>query len=158
MPYKDPETRNARAREKYKENREARCAYMREYRIRRKDSIKKRYKEGIYDSYYREYNRSSLSAKLQSYKGRCRLRKIDFSLEKEKFEELLKKACVYCGDTPEIYGGIDRVDNNKGYVEGNVVSCCVRCNMMKSSQEKDNFIAHCQKIVNNIKNISEKEN
>lgn len=45
-----------------------------------------------------------------------------------------------------VYNGIDRVNNAKGYVTGNVVSCCKNCNLMKKNMSADAFIAHVRRI------------
>lgn len=42
-----------------------------------------------------------------------------------------KKCIKVCGDTD--YLTIDRVDNNKGYIEGNIVKACPLCNHVKGS-------------------------
>ena len=39
-----------------------------------------------------------------------------------------------------IYNGIDRIDSDKGYKIGNVVSCCKQCNYAKGKQSQPNFI------------------
>lgn len=55
----------------------------------------------------------------------------------ETYENLIKMPCEYCGlsNDVEAGAGLDRLDNNCGYVVGNVVSCCVLCNLTRA----DNF-------------------
>ena len=37
--------------------------------------------------------------------------------------------CIYCGEIPEgMNGTLDRIDNNKGYIEDNIVPACLGCN------------------------------
>lgn len=68
-------------------------------------------------------------------------RHLDFTLSKTLFESLLAEPCFYCGHhVPQQINGIDRVDNNKGYIEGNVVSCCETCNLAKGSNHPQEFI------------------
>lgn len=71
-----------------------------------------------------------------------------WELTDEKVKELTSSDCYYCGGRPEqisagrenyLYNGIDRVDNGIGYVEGNCVSCCGRCNHSKSKYSVDDF-------------------
>lgn len=75
-----------------------------------------------------------------------------FELGFESFVELISSACHYCSHSAEQAGstsgfnGIDRMDNSKGYVTGNVVSCCWPCNQMKGSRSHDGFIDHCSRI------------
>lgn len=45
------------------------------------------------------------------------------------------KRCTYCwGSLPETGSGLDRMDNSRGYVTGNVTSCCRTCNEIKSDK------------------------
>ena len=68
-------------------------------------------------------------------------RGIDFSLSKTLFEALLVQPCFYCNyqQMGEV-NGVDRVDNQKGYKEDNVVACCTTCNIIKGSQHPEEFI------------------
>lgn len=68
-------------------------------------------------------------------------RGIHFTLSKTHFESLIVKPCFYCNDKKEgEVNGIDRVDNQKGYMEENVVPCCETCNVLKGSQHPQEFI------------------
>jgi len=83
-------------------------------------------------------------------------RNIDFILPKTKFYELIVEKCYYCDyKVDNEINGIDRIDNNKGYMEENVVTCCQFCNVAKSSQHPQEFIdkmrAIHQFITNGIK-------
>ncbi len=87
----------------------------------------------------------------KAYKRGAKDRGLIFELTKEKFKEITKMDCYYCGDAPSnvgkslsitdnyIYNGIDRLDNNVGYVIGNVVPCCKKCNMMKLNYSLEAF-------------------
>lgn len=72
----------------------------------------------------------------------------DFELSREKFAELTKQRCFYCGCEPSLlykhkksigddrgylYNGIDRKNNSIGYTLENSVPCCKTCNIMKGS-------------------------
>ena len=69
----------------------------------------------------------------------------DFQLTKEQYDDLRQGKCSYCGrrcsDTHT--NGIDRVDNNIGYVYDNCVSCCGSCNIAKGTMSVDDFIKKC---------------
>jgi hypothetical protein len=68
-------------------------------------------------------------------------RGIHFAISKTLFESLIMKPCFYCDDKKEgEVHGIDRVDNQKGYIEENVVPCCETCNVLKGSQHPQEFI------------------
>ena len=59
-------------------------------------------------------------------------REIDWKIPFQKFEYLLSLPCLYCGGaTGETGSGLDRVDNNMGYILKNVVPCCGTCNKLK---------------------------
>jgi hypothetical protein len=68
-------------------------------------------------------------------------RGIDFNLKKELFNSLIIQKCFYCDYKKEgEVNGIDRLDNNKGYLEENVVTCCETCNSSKGTQHPQEFI------------------
>lgn len=64
-------------------------------------------------------------------------------------ERLHGMDCHYCGlpasesnGTEEYrYNGIDRKDSSRGYIKGNVVSCCRTCNTVKMDKSYEEFIA-----------------
>jgi hypothetical protein len=85
----------------------------------------------------------------RSYVEGAKKRNLDFLLTAKEFEELIKKPCFYCGQiNPSGFNGVDRVENSKGYVIENVVSCCTKCNRMKSNFHYREFIDHCVTIRN----------
>ena len=74
-------------------------------------------------------------------KGNAKARDIAFSLSFEEFLSLKMSPCEYCGIGPkeavEKYGrssGIDRRDNDRGYITENCVPCCQRCNTSKGAK------------------------
>lgn len=51
----------------------------------------------------------------------------------EQFTVLHQMNCFYCnGRLSEAGYSLDRVDNTKGYMMRNLVSCCWRCNKVKA--------------------------
>lgn len=93
-----------------------------------------------------------------NYRGGARIKGQVFSLTFEQFVALIESPCFYCGDLgsgvyvrdsksgPFTGNGIDRYDNDVGYLTENCVSCCTACNFMKSSMHGDDFVARCQRI------------
>ncbi len=74
----------------------------------------------------------------------------EFNLSLDIFETLISSPCFYCNTPPVqvycqksagykvptlVYSGIDRYDNDRGYVPGNVVPCCASCNKSKKDRE-----------------------
>lgn len=105
------------------------------------------------------------SANLLSQLKRRYLKKgLTSNLNKYEVLSLIKDNCHYCGSEPLnkkiykqkhfeynfIYNGIDRVDSKKGYIKGNVVTCCKKCNLAKSDMEYNEFINHIKIIFNHI--------
>ncbi len=43
--------------------------------------------------------------------------------------------------------GLDRIDNDKGYIEGNIVPCCTICNYAKHSLTYEEFITYINNLV-----------
>ena len=60
------------------------------------------------------------------------------------FFELIKQKCSWCHKTPEESngGGVDRRDNDLGHIEGNVESCCGRCNKRRGKDTWEVFGAY----------------
>lgn len=92
------------------------------------------------------------------YQHGAKKRGFVWDLSKEKFRDLTKQDCFYCGVKPSPYyapgdvngayigNGIDRVDNTKGYVDGNVVPCCKMCNMAKNDHTLVDFKAWIKRL------------
>jgi hypothetical protein len=105
------------------------------------------------------------------YKSYCKRNIIDLSFD--GWFKITQQNCNYCGIEPNqkynyfknkvsasiyakengyfTYNGIDRVDNNKGYVEGNVVSCCWTCNRAKSDRNYKDYYDYIGKLRTNYK-------
>lgn len=94
------------------------------------------------------------------YKRRAKKNGIDFTIESQDFRNIAEQDCTYCGAKPTPsckdherlngnwkYNGLDRIDNNRGYVYGNVQPCCSLCNKLKSNLEEKDFLDHIQTIV-----------
>lgn len=72
------------------------------------------------------------------YRRSAKERNKGFTIGLLHFCNLTESNCFYCGTEPKqkngklLYNGIDRVDNDKGYELGNVITCCGTCNKAKS--------------------------
>lgn len=67
-------------------------------------------------------------------KTQAKVRKKEWNLTEEEYTEAISKPCFYCGGPlPVGSSGIDRLDNNRGYISANIVPCCYTCNNMKNS-------------------------
>lgn len=98
-----------------------------------------------------------------AYKNNARNRGLSFDLDKDYFIKLLSMNCSYCGIEPSsiydksyyriTYNGIDRIDNNIGYIKSNVVTCCKICNIAKNNLSFEDFYDWVHRIINNKKNL-----
>jgi hypothetical protein len=68
-----------------------------------------------------------------------------FTLSFEEYIKFWQKPCLYCSSEIK-YINIDRIDKNKGYVLGNITSCCRTCSSMKGLMTISDFIDHIKKI------------
>lgn len=82
----------------------------------------------------------------------------------ETFYSLSQQPCHYCGCAPSsattiknrgkfqtnhgkfIYNGLDRVDNGKGHIKNNIVTCCKRCNIAKNNMTLSEFLNMIERI------------
>jgi 5-methylcytosine-specific restriction endonuclease McrA len=73
----------------------------------------------------------------------------DAVISKEEFNDLSARECHYCGKKGP--NGIDRVDNNKGYLKENCVPCCKHCNYAKGNLSMEDFSDWKQRFVDKNK-------
>lgn len=94
--------------------------------------------------------------KVNSKRGGANAREIPFNLERNICISLILSDCAYCNRkiNPELnyYSGIDRINNELGYIEGNCLPCCKFCNFAKSNLTLQEF----QNWINKIKKYQEK--
>lgn len=83
---------------------------------------------------------TSLLHKYRNYQYNAKRRDIKFFLTREQVEIITSQPCFYCGSNKSV--GIDRVDNNIGYLVENCVPCCMICNKMKINYSLEDFLNH----------------
>jgi hypothetical protein len=78
----------------------------------------------------------------EHYRHRASTKGMDFEITKEDYILLIAGDCFMCGKqkSEEHTNGIDRMDNNKGYIQGNINSCCYECNIMKKNYDYDEIM------------------
>jgi hypothetical protein len=75
----------------------------------------------------------------------------DFQLNFDDFKELVTSPCHYCKIKKESEAiGIDRVNNDIGYVKENCVPACWKCNRMKHFYHPAFFIEKCKIIAKKL--------
>jgi hypothetical protein len=105
-----------------------------------------------------EYGQAAKNSRFSQYKHSAKKRNLIFSLSKDEFLKLTQQNCFYCGKEPiqncknfsgngnYYYNGIDRVDNEIGYILSNCVSCCGECNHAKFTTQKSDFFSWISRI------------
>ena len=105
-----------------------------------------------------EGTRVEINTLISIYKSNAKKRNIIFDLTYHQFEALVDSRCYFCGDAggntlrkknydDYNYTGIDRIDNEVGYLPSNCVPCCSWCNRAKNNGTLENFIDKCKKVV-----------
>lgn len=112
-------------------------------------SRKSRYKLAKPDSGYKSI--------MNSYKGNAIKRGYEFTLTFDEFKKLVLSNCYYCRIEPSNvyfrnyynvpYNGIDRINNNIGYLPSNVVACCKICNIAKNNNTYDEFMQWIDRLI-----------
>lgn len=105
----------------------------------------------------KEKGLNSKNSVIYSNKKGALKRGLGWSLSEEDCEKLFGGNCYLCGRPPQneftavynngssngsfVYNGIDRIDNSKGYIVGNVRSCCFQCNRAKHKNRLGDFLS-----------------
>lgn len=95
-----------------------------------------------------ERERTIPELRYNRYKRCAKERNLEFVLTIGECTIIFRQPCHYCGiHAPNGYlGGIDRVDNDQGYLPDNVVPCCSECNFAKHVYSKDQFLTKMAQI------------
>ena len=117
---------------------------------------------GCHCSRRRESTSSEYKWRYQSYIKAAKKRSLEWNLDYEQFLDITQQNCYYCGSEPEMrpshhkrwdfkfpMSGIDRVNSEKGYVEGNIVPCCSHCNQAKWDYSTEEFLDWVKRIYTN---------
>lgn len=94
----------------------------------------------------------------RAYIQSAKKRNLKFELRLDEMIRITSSNCAYCGveprrvcnskrsNGPYTYNGIDRVDNSLGYVRGNMVPCCTRCNSAKQNLPLSEFLGWIARV------------
>jgi hypothetical protein len=105
---------------------------------------------------------SSIRSAFASCKKSAKQRNYDFLITLDQFKTLIFGKCYYCGSTPKqiwkdrhrtggsiVRNGIDRRDNDFGYVLENCVPCCKTCNRAKDCMSEQDFLTWIKTVYTN---------
>lgn len=99
----------------------------------------------------KNYTEAAFNKVYLSYSNMASKRGLCFELTKEDVRILTSRNCFYCGVEPGnlskskygtgsySYNGIDRMNNEIGYIKQNVVPCCKMCNFAKGKNSFKDF-------------------
>lgn len=71
--------------------------------------------------------------RLEKIKKRARIKGLEFNLTVDELKKIKESAeCYYCRTKTDVIT-LERMDNDKGYIIGNVLPVCYICNKLKSN-------------------------
>ena len=131
---------SARYREKYKDLLKLKSAAYWKKNKEKMHETHMKYKNNNKEKY--QMYRIQHKARYTHFKCTAKARKLIVNLNYDQYKEFICKPCFYCGKESSTIqtNGLDRVNNNIGYLIDNVVSCCLYCNRAKNNSNKTDFI------------------
>lgn len=124
--------------------------YTKEQILFGKRRAKQREIKDIEDLDTQQEKRTKASKMLNQYKLKDNKKGFNYNLDIDFLLEAMKKSCVYCGNQKKI--GLDRIDNDKGHIKENCVSCCYRCNITRGDQFSYEEMIRLGKTIKEIDN------
>jgi hypothetical protein len=116
-------------------------------------TIQKRISGNLYPDIFPNHT----SCDYNDYQARAVKLGYDFQMTHKEYTDIINRNCYIC-DKPasNIHtNGVDRFDNNIGYVSENIRPCCFECNVMKLDLLFDDFINKLTMIHSSNKNTCE---
>lgn len=104
----------------------------------------------------KEYGHAAITVIYKRYREGAKSRNLQFDITRESFSDLILLPCYYCGQEKSLitktetydyqHNGVDRLDNTIGYVDGNMVPCCSKCNRAKYKHSAKEYIDMCIRV------------
>jgi len=108
-------------------------------------------------------DRAAFKQVYRNYRNNAKQRGLQFDLTEDEFENISTQPCHYCGriftntlhhkDSVFVYSGIDRRNNDIGYVIDNCLPCCRVCNRGKRGMSYIDFCNYLLKIADRYKEV-----
>ncbi len=80
-------------------------------------------------------------------KAHAKKRGLEFSITIDEYMSVVSKPCNYCNESlGDMSGGLDRIDNDRGYTCGNILPCCRDCNRIRNdclTVDEMEFVMSC---------------
>ena len=104
---------------------------------------------------------ASFRVLLRRYRHDAKQKEREWLILESDARILMQEPCHYCGAPPLrvvraketnvefLYNGLDRVDNDRGYIPGNVVPCCGDCNRAKRGMTAGKFASWIARVYHN---------
>jgi len=95
---------------------------------------------------------------LATYKAAAKRRGYMWGLSAEEFFSITQQNCHYCGSLPSerrdskrynggyVCNGVDRRNNEHGYIPENALPACKDCNRMKGTMTYEQFVVYLRKV------------
>ena len=117
------------------------------------------YNNKINGRYFPEEYSSYSAASYNEYKRRADNKSLLFELTNYEYVGLISGNCYLCGrdGSNDLTNGIDRINNNVGYIMSNVKSCCGSCNYIKRDIDLDELFEKMIMIYNKQSTNIQKE-
>lgn len=116
----------------------------------------KKNKEKVNKIVYDWRKRNPSKVILTRARGKAKERGWEFNLELSDI--VIPEVCPYFGEPLRFEGklfdwapSLDRIDNSKGYIKGNVEVISYLANRMKNNASQDTLLRFCQAVINRSK-------
>lgn len=104
----------------------------------------------------KNYN-ETIDCRFNRAKQKAKWRNLEWLISFSEFSEMCDSPCYYCnnliGKMVTQGSGLDRINNDVGYIVGNVVSCCGNCNLIRNDILSHEEMIAVAKLICQLRNI-----
>jgi hypothetical protein len=113
--------------------------------------------ESVLKQARKDYGRKKEARPWKIYEQNAKQKKREWALTPEVCAEVMKRPCHYCGVRGNPYIGMDRKDNDVGYIVSNVLPACTECNAAKSNRKYEEFLSWVHRAAAHLQKSGAKE-